>query len=109
MSDRERKDDEREFSTYYFELADIDLHWKLLDQYSAEARRCLENKLVFPAYDWTLKCSHVFNTLDARGAVSVTERVGIIKRVRELAVGCAHQFLESREALGFPLLKAPNG
>ena len=104
-----RKQDEFEFSKYYFEIADVELHWKLFDLYEAEAKRCLDEKLVLPAYDWTLKCSHVFNTLDARGAVSVTERVGIIKRVRELAVACAHQFLAAREALGFPLLKASNG
>jgi glycyl-tRNA synthetase alpha chain len=101
-----RKQDEYEFSKYDFEVADIGLHWKLLDQYEMEARRCLEAKLVFPAYDWTLKCSHVFNVLDARGAVSVTERVGVIKRVRELAVRCAEQYLESRRHLGFPLLPA---
>ena len=104
-----RKQDEYEFSKYYFETADIDLHWKLFEMYEGEAKHCLDEKLVLPAYDWTLKCSHVFNTLDARGAVSVTERVGIIKRVRELAVACAHQYLASREALGFPLLKASNG
>ena len=101
-----RQQDEYEFSKYYFELADIELHWKLLDQYAAEARRCLEAKLVLPAYEWTLKCSHVFNTLDARGAVSVTERVAVIKRVRDLAVRCAQQYLDSRRELGFPLLPA---
>ena len=100
-----RKQDEYEFSRYYFEVADIDLHWKLFEAYEGEARRCLEAKLVLPAYEWTLKCSHIFNTLDARGAVSVTERVGVIKRVRDLAVGCAQQYLASREALGFPLLE----
>jgi glycyl-tRNA synthetase alpha chain len=99
-----RRPEEYEFSKYYFEIADVDLHWKLLDAYEREARRCLEEKLVMPAYDWTLKCSHVFNTLDARGAVSVTERVGVIKRVRDLAVACAGQFLEARRELGFPLL-----
>ena len=99
-----RKQDEYEFSKYYFETADIDLHWKLFDLYEGEARRCLEAKLVLPAYDWTLKCSHVFNTLDARGAVSVTERVGVIKRVRDLAVRCAAGYLEARTELGFPLL-----
>jgi glycyl-tRNA synthetase alpha chain len=104
-----RKQDEYEFSKYYFETADVGLHWRLFDSYEGEAKRCLEAKLVLPAYDWTLKCSHVFNTLDARGAVSVTERVGIIKRVRELAIGCAHQYLAARETLGFPLLKASNG
>jgi glycyl-tRNA synthetase alpha chain len=101
-----RKQDEYEFSKYYFEIADIDLHWKLLEQYAAEARRCLENKLVFPAYDWTLKCSHIFNTLDARSAVSATERVAVIKRVRDLAIRCAQQYLETRRELGFPLLPA---
>ena len=69
-----------------------------------EARRCLDEKLVLPAYEWALKCSHIFNTLDARGAVSVTERVGVIKRVRDLAVRCAAQYLEARRELGFPLL-----
>jgi glycyl-tRNA synthetase alpha chain len=100
-----RKQDEYEFSKYYFEVAGVDLHWKLLDMYEGEARRCLDAKLVLPAYDWTLKCSHVFNTLDARGAVSVTERVGVIKRVRDLAVRCAEGYLEARKELGFPLLK----
>jgi glycyl-tRNA synthetase alpha chain len=101
-----RKQDEYEISKYDFEVADIDLHWKLFDQYESEARRCLEAKLVFPAYDWTLKCSHAFNTLDARGAVSVTERVGVIKRVRDLAVQCAQLFVDTRRELGFPLLPA---
>jgi len=100
-----RKQDEYEFSKYYFELADVGLHWKLLDAYEGEARRCLEAGLALPAYEWTLKCSHIFNTLDARGAVSVTERVGVIKRVRDLAVCCAGQFLEARRELGFPLLQ----
>lgn len=102
--DAVRKQDEYEFSKYYFETADVELHWKLLDAYEAEAKRCLGADLVLPAYDWTLKCSHMFNTLDARGAVSVTERVGVIKRIRDLAVGCAGQYLDSRRQLGFPLL-----
>jgi glycyl-tRNA synthetase alpha chain len=100
-----RKQDEYEFSKYYFETASIPTHWQLFDLFEAEARRCLEAKLVLPAYEWTLKCSHAFNTLDARGAVSVTERVGIMKRVRDLAGSCAQQYLASREALGFPLLQ----
>jgi glycyl-tRNA synthetase alpha chain len=99
-----RQQEEREFSKYYFEVADIDLHWKLFDAYEGEAKHCLGEKLVLPAYDWTLKCSHLFNTLDARGAVSVTERVAVIKRVRDLAVACANQYFESRRELGFPLL-----
>jgi glycyl-tRNA synthetase alpha chain len=99
-----RKQEEYEFSKYYFEHADVDLHWRLLDAYEAEAKRCLEAELVLPAYDFTLKCSHVFNTLDARGAVSVTERVGVIKRVRDLAVGCAQMYAAARRKLGYPLL-----
>jgi len=99
-----RKQEEYEFSRYYFEVASVDLHWKLFDSYEGEARRCLDAGLVLPAYDWTLKCSHVFNTLDARGAVSVTERVGVIKRVRDLAVRCASDFLASRTKLDFPLM-----
>jgi glycyl-tRNA synthetase alpha chain len=104
-----RKQDEYEFSKYYFEEASIDLHWNLLDLYEGEARRCLDAQLVLPAYEWTLKCSHMFNTLDARGAVSVTERVGVIKRVRDLAVRCAQAYSKSREELGFPLLQKANG
>ena len=99
-----RKQEEYEFSKYYFEVADAPLHWQLFDSYEGEARRCFEHGLVLPAYDFTLKCSHVFNTLDARGAVSVTERVGVIKRVRDLAVRCAQMYLESRKALEFPML-----
>jgi glycyl-tRNA synthetase alpha chain len=99
-----RRQEEYEFSKYYFEEADVSLHWTLLEKYEGEARRCLDRGLVLPAYDWTLKCSHVFNTLDARGAISVTERVGVIKRVRDLAVRCAGVYLEARRQLGFPLL-----
>ena len=99
-----RKQEELEFSKYYFETASIEVHWQLFDIYQKEASLCLEQKLVLPAYDFTLKCSHIFNTLDARGAISVTERVGVIKRVRDLAVRCAGQYLESRRELGFPLL-----
>jgi glycyl-tRNA synthetase alpha chain len=99
-----RRQEEFEFSRYYFETADVAMHWQLLDMYEAEANRCLGLGLSLPAYEWTLKCSHVFNTLDARGAISVTERVGVIKRVRELAVQCAHAYLKSRQELGFPLL-----
>ena len=99
-----RHQDEGEFSKYYFEVADVDLHWQLFAGFEAEAKRCLDAELVLPAYEWTLKCSHAFNTLDARGAISATERVGVIKRVRDLAVRCAGQYYESRRRLGFPLL-----
>jgi len=100
-----RHQEEVELSKYYFEVADVELHWKLLDSYEREAVRCLDGELVLPAYDWTVKCSHIFNVLDARGAISVTERVAVIKRVRDLAVRCARAYFDSREALGFPLLK----
>jgi glycyl-tRNA synthetase alpha chain len=100
-----RQQEEYEFSKYYFEVADIDLHWRLLDSYEAEARRCLEQHLVLPAYEWTLKCSHMFNTLDARGAISVTERAAYLGRVRNLARRVAQAYYDSREKLGFPLLQ----
>jgi glycyl-tRNA synthetase alpha chain len=99
-----RQQEEREFSRYWFEVADVELYWKLFSSFEEEAKRCLAEGLVLPAYDYTLKCSHAFNTLDARGAISVTERVGVIKRVRTLAVQCARGYLEARRELGYPLL-----
>jgi glycyl-tRNA synthetase alpha chain len=103
-----RHQDEVELSRYYFEVADVEFHKAQFEGYEREAGRCLEADLVLPAYDCALKCSHLFNVLDARGAVSVTERVALIKRVRDLAVACAKAYLESRERLGFPLL-GPGG
>jgi glycyl-tRNA synthetase alpha chain len=99
-----RHQDEVEFSRYYFELADVDFLRQRFDGHEREAGRCLEAGLVLPAYEGALKCSHLFNVLDARGAVSVTERVALIKRVRALAVACAREYVGSRERLGFPLL-----
>jgi glycyl-tRNA synthetase alpha chain len=101
-----RHQDEYEMSKYYFEIADVPFLQQTFDGMEREARRCLEAGLVLPAYECALKCSHLFNVLDARGAVSVTERVAIIKRVRDLAVGCAREYVASRERLGFPLLAA---
>ena len=101
-----RWQDEKEFSRYNFEIADVDFLRRQLDGFEQEARRCLKEKLVLPAYECALKCSHLFNLLDARGAVSVTERVTLMKRVRDLAIGCAQEYLASRERLGFPLLAA---
>lgn len=98
-----RHQDEVEFSKYYFELADVDFLRAQFDGNEAEAKRCLEGEIVLPAYECALKCSHLFNVLDARGAVSVTERVALIKRVRDLAVACAEAYVASRERLGFPL------
>lgn len=97
--------DEVELSTYNFEIADVALHLELFDKFEAECLRILEKDLVLPAYDYTLKCSHVFNVLDARGAISVTERQKYIGRVRGLARRCAEGYVAQRERLGFPMLK----
>ena len=99
-----RRQDEYEVSKYGFEVADTATLTRLFEQYEEESRRCLAAGLVIPAYEWALKCSHTFNLLDARGAVSATERVGVIKRVRDLAVGCAKGWVAAREALGHPLM-----
>ncbi|HSA15914.1 MAG TPA: glycine--tRNA ligase subunit alpha, partial [Spirochaetota bacterium] len=99
---------EFEFSHYNFNMADVDLHFKLFDLYEKECLAVLDNTgitVVLPAYDYVLKCSHVFNMLDARGAISVTERVGYIARVRNMARRCAEQYVKIREEMGFPLLK----
>jgi glycyl-tRNA synthetase alpha chain len=100
-----RKQEEYELSRYYFEVADVAFLQQQFDGMEKEAGRCLEAGLVLPAYEHALKCSHSFNVLDARGAVSVTERVGLMKRVRDLAIACARAYVESREKLGFPLLR----
>ncbi len=99
-----RHQEEVEFSRYYFELADVGLLAGQFDGLEREAGRCLDAGLVLPAYDCALRCSHLFNVMDSRGAVSATERVALIKRVRDLAVACARAYVASREALGFPLL-----
>ena len=99
-----RHQDEVEMSRYYFELADVDFLKQQFEGNEREARRCLEHGAVIPAYECTLRCSHQFNVLDARGAVSVTERVALIKRVRDLAVACAEAYAARREELGYPML-----
>ena len=104
-----RKQEEYELSRYYFEVADVAFLQQQFDGMEREAGRCLEAGLVLPAYEHALKCSHAFNVLDARGAVSVTERVGLMKRVRDLAIACARAYVESREKLGFPLLPRGEG
>ena len=100
-----RLQEEVEFSKHNFESADVALLNRLFEQYESEGHRLLNLGLVLPAYDYALRCSHTFNVLEARGAISVTERTGFIQRVRRLSVGCAKEFLKTREALGFPLLK----
>jgi glycyl-tRNA synthetase alpha chain len=98
-------ENEVEFSKYCFEASDAAMLFKSFEMYEAEVKRLLELKLPIPAYDYCLKCSHTFNLLDARRAISVTERAGYIKRVRDLVRGCAEQWMEMRERIGFPLLK----
>ncbi len=95
---------EIEQSTYNFELADVDMLLDLFNKYEAEAIRIIKEKLVIPAYEYCLKCSHTFNILDARGAISVTERTGYIARIRNIARACAEQYLRQREDMGFPNL-----
>ena len=96
---------EVEQSRYNFEEADIQMLFKLFNMYEKEARRLTEVKLSLPAYDYILKCSHTFNLLDARGAISVSERTGYISRVRNIARLCAEEYVKQREKLGFPLIK----
>lgn len=94
---------EYEHSAYSFEEADRGLLFQLFDLYEAEAERLLKSGLVLPAYDYILKCSHTFNLLEARGAISVTERTGYIGRVRHLSRECARAYLQQREKAGYPL------
>lgn len=96
---------EVDYSRYNFEVADIQALLTMFDMYEHEALRVAELGLVQPAYDWVLKCSHTFNLLDARAAISVTERTSYIARVRNLARTCASAYVTQREALGFPMLK----
>jgi len=96
---------EQEFSQFNFEEANTELLRQHFDQFEQEAKRLLERGLVLPAYDYCLKTSHTFNLLDARGAVSTTERPRYIGRVRALARRAAEGYLKSREALGFPLVR----
>ncbi len=85
---------EQQYSAYNFEVADVDMLLGLFATYESESKRTLEAGYVLPAYDYVLKCSHAFNLLDARGAISVTERQGYILRVRALAKACCGAYLE---------------
>ncbi|MGB3160179.1 MAG: glycine--tRNA ligase subunit alpha [Carnobacterium sp.] len=96
---------EYEHSKYAFEYSNQDLLLQLFDDYEKEATVQIEAGLVHPAYDYVLKCSHTFNLLDARGAVSVTERAGYLARIRKMARAIAQAFVTEREKLGYPLLK----
>lgn len=94
---------EREMSAFNFEHADIEFLFKAFDQYEQDAQRLIEAKLPLPAYEMVMKASHTFNLLDARKAISVTERQRFILRVRTLARGVAQGYFESRLEAGFPL------
>ena len=96
---------EKQFSRYNFEVSDKERLFQWFYMFEAEAKNLLTQELTLPAYDFTLKCSHTFNQLDARGAISVTERTGFIGRVRSLARSCAEGYVQQREAMGFPLIK----
>ncbi|MGD0275982.1 MAG: glycine--tRNA ligase subunit alpha [Syntrophales bacterium] len=96
---------EVEWSIYNFEQADVGMLRNLFDMYEVEGVRIAGENLVLPTYDCCLKCSHIFNLLNARGSISVAERTSYIARVRNLARLSAEGFLKQREALGYPLLK----
>jgi glycyl-tRNA synthetase alpha chain len=89
------KESERQWSTYNFELAPVDVLMRRFEEHETECRDLVARELPLPAYDQVLKCSHVFNLLDARGAISVTERAGYIARVRKVARAVAEQYVES--------------
>ena len=96
---------EREYSAFNFEHADVEMYRRHFEDKEGEAQSLIGTGLIYPAYDAVVKCSHLFNLLEARGAISVTERTGYITRVRNLARQVARAYVESREAMGFPLLK----
>lgn len=99
------KEPEFEHSKYAFEESDQQMLFNFFNDYEKEAHRLIKLGLVHPAYDYILKCSHTFNLLDARGAVSVTERAGYMGRIRKMAHLVAKAFVAEREKRGFPLLK----
>lgn len=96
---------EVDYSTYNFQVSNEQMLFKLFEMYEKETADVIAAGLVQPAYDYALKCSHTFNLLDARGAISVTERQSYIARVRELAKMCANAYVEQRKKLGYPMLK----
>ena len=96
---------EIEHCRYYFDVAEVDNIRQVYDIYESEAKRCIEAGLVIPAHDYNLKCSHLFNILDTRGAVGVTERANYFRRMRGLARQVSELYVAQREELGHPLLK----
>ena len=95
---------EVEQSRYNFEASDAEMLFANFNAFEKESQRLCAENLPLPAYDYCLKCSHTFNLLDARGAISITERAGYISRVRELAGAVAKLYVAQRQALGYPLL-----
>jgi glycyl-tRNA synthetase len=100
-----RRQEEFEHSKYYFETADVERVRAMYDLFSAEADACLAAGLIVPAHDYVLKCSHCFNILDTRGAISVAERQAFFRRIRELAKGVAVAYGEQRKGAEYPLLR----
>lgn len=98
---------EVEQSKYNFEFSNVDWLFSEFNEYEAEAKRLMAANLPLPGFEMVMKCSHAFNLLDARGAISVTERAAYIARVRTLARLVAQSYYDARAALGFPLLKTP--
>ena len=99
------KQAEFENSTYSFDECDAEMLFNLFDTYEKEALRIIERGLVIPAYDYVLKCSHTFNTLDARGAIGVSQRASFIGRVRNMSKAVAELYVKQRKEMGYPLLK----
>ncbi len=96
---------EQEHSKYYFEIADVERLRRMYELFEAEANACLEQKLVLPAHDYVLKCSHTFNVLDTRGAIGVTERQAYFARMRDLSRRVAEAYMEQRQRLEYPWLQ----
>jgi glycyl-tRNA synthetase alpha chain len=99
------REDEKQFSAYNFEKATVEMLREQFEACRKEAQMLLEAGLVLPAYDFVMRCSHTFNMLDARRALSVAERTGYILKIRKAAAACAKAYLEQREEMNFPLLK----
>ena len=95
---------EIEHCRYYFEVADVEALKAVYDTYEREAKRCVEARLVFPAHDYNLKCSHLFNVLDTRGAIGVTERANYFRRMRHVARDVSALYVAQRQAQDYPLL-----
>ncbi len=100
-----RRQEEFEHSKYYYETANVERARQMYELYAAECNACLEQGLVLPAHDYVLKCSHTFNIMDARGAISLTERQGYFRRMREMARRVAEAYLVQRKELEYPFLK----